>query len=94
MADTSYYVTIDKDFPPAPGIDNKDCTVVFTYHGGSSSHPYSGKIIAWTSARVVKIESRVMNIEAAWKGANGGTLTIRKARHGDITRGITDFVKE
>lgn len=74
---TYYDITLTADIPQGSDILDKSCTVVFNYPGGShSAPPYSGKILAWHTANSVRISSQVLNIEAGWVGANGGTLTI------------------
>lgn len=75
---TTYYdVTLTANIPHGSDILGKPCTVVFTYPGGSYSDPaYSCQIFAWLTQNTVRITSAVLNVEAGWVGANGGTLTI------------------
>ena len=89
----SYYdVTLGVNIPHGSDILGKPCTVVFTYPGGSYSQPYSATVFAWLVQNVVRISSAYMNIEAAWNGANGGTLSIYTG-HGNLDYPITLFVK-
>ena len=75
---TTYYdITLTSNIPQGSDILNKPCTVVFTYPEGSHSGTYSGTLFAWFTANTVRISSAVLNIEDAWTGANGGTLSIQ-----------------
>lgn len=74
---TTYYnITLANGIPHGSGILDKPCTVVFSYPEGSHSGSYSGTVFAWPTQTSVRMASPYMNIEAAWVGANGGTLTI------------------
>ena len=75
MADY-YDVTLAVNIPHGTDILKKSCTVVFTYPNGSQSNPYSATVFAWLQPNVVRIASKIVNIDAGWKGANGGTLAI------------------
>lgn len=73
---TYYDVTLGGNIPHGSDILNKPCTVVFSYPNGAHSHTYTAQVLAWLAANTVRIVSPYMNIEAAWVGANGGTLSI------------------
>jgi len=90
---TTYYdITLTSDIPHGSDILNRPCTIVFTYPNGSHSDPsYSGTIFAWQTANTVRIASAVLNIEAGWVGANGGSLTIDTG--GGLAFGISAFAK-
>lgn len=89
---TYYDITLTANIPQGSDILNKSCTVVFTYPGGSHSDPsYSGTVASWPSPNTVRISSAVLNIEAGWVGANGGTLTINTG--GGLAFGIAGFAK-
>jgi hypothetical protein len=87
---TTYYdVTLGTAIPHGSHILNQSCTITFSYPDGSHSHEYSGTVFAWRQSNVVNVASAQMNIESAWKGANGGTLAI----HGMPNYHITNFAK-
>ena len=90
---TSYYdITLTGNIPHGSDILNKPCTVVFGYPGGSHSDPpYTGTIFAWPVANGVRISSAIMNMEAGWVGANGGTLRI--ATGAGLAFGIALFAR-
>ncbi len=89
---TYYDITLTANIPKGSDILNKSCTVVFTYPEGSHSHPsYSGTVESSASANTVRISSAVLNIEAGWVGANGGTLTINSGS--GLAFGISAFSK-
>ncbi|HEX8000804.1 MAG TPA: hypothetical protein VF528_20655 [Pyrinomonadaceae bacterium] len=86
----SYYdVTLGAAIPHGSNILNQPCTVTFSYPGGSFSTPYSGTVFAWRQSNVVSVTSAYTNLESAWVGANGGTLSI----NGMPNYAITNFVK-
>lgn len=89
---TTYYdITLSADIPQGSDILNKACVIIFTYPGGSFSNPYSATVFAWLTANTVRVTSATLNIDSAWAGANGGTLTISTAP--PLSRGITGFAK-
>ena len=73
---TYYDVTLGVNIPHGVDILNRPCQVVFSYPEGSHSQAYRGTIFAWRLQNLVCMSSLVMNIEAAWNGANGGVLSI------------------
>lgn len=89
---TYYDVTLAANIPYGSNILNNPCTVIFTYPDGSHSIPYAATVFAWLHRNVVRISSAYMNIEAAWVGANGGTLTIVTPAL-PLVGAITGFVK-
>lgn len=91
---TYYLITLGKDIPHGSDILDKPCSVVFSYPGGSHSPVFSGTIIAWRTQNSVLMASNYMNIEAAWVGANGGTLSIFVNPSSTLTYPITNFQKE
>ena len=89
---TTYYdITLSAAIPHGSNILNQACVIVFTYPGGSSSTPYSATVLSWFTANTVRVASAVLNIEAGWAGANGGTLTIGTTP--PLACGITAFAK-
>lgn len=88
---TYYNITLDSNIPHGSNILDKPCRVVFSYPDGSFSYAYTGTVFAWPTANTVRIKSATLNIEAAWVGANGGTLTIQTG--GGLAYRITGFVK-
>jgi len=88
---TYYNITLNADIPHGSDILNKPCTIVFTYPNGSFSQKYFGTVFAWPNANIVRISSPILNIEAGWAGANGGTLTVQTG--GGLAYGITAFAK-
>lgn len=89
---TYYDITLTTSIAHGSGILDKPCSVVFTYKVGSHSQTYSGSILAWRLSNVVCMQSAYMNIEAAWKDANGGTLTINTGG-APLRKGIKGFKK-
>ncbi len=82
----SYYeIVLGANIPHGSGILNRPCSVVFPYPGGAHSPPYTGTVLAWPTQNTIRMQSAYMNIEAAWVGANGGTLTI------DTTNGMLNY---
>jgi len=75
---TYYDVVVDRDIPHGSDILDKSCTVQFTYPNGSHSDLYPARVFAWLAPPLVRIVSPVMNIQAAWFGAEYGTLTIQR----------------
>ncbi|UQA55474.1 hypothetical protein [Polyangium aurulentum] len=87
-----YDVTLGQNIPHGTSILNAPCKVVFTYPDGSRSGEYSATVFAWRLQNVVGISSSYMNIEAAWQGANGGTLSIQTVG-GTVSHPITGFTR-
>jgi hypothetical protein len=89
---TYYDITLATAIPHGAGVLNQPCVVQFTYPGGALSGPYNATLFAWFTATTVRISSAVLNIDAAWVGANGGTLTINGTA-GGLVRNITAFAR-
>lgn len=88
---TYYDITLGQNISQGSDILEKPCSVVFTYPDGSRSSTYTGTIIAWPTSNTVRISSSYLNIEDAWTGANGGTLTITTTT--TLSYPITGFSK-
>jgi hypothetical protein len=89
---TTYYnVTLASNIPHGSDILNRPCTVVFTYPDGSRSYTYNATLFAWPTQNTVRLASATINIEAAWHGANGGTLSILAG--GGLAYHIVGFAK-
>ncbi|MDW5317275.1 hypothetical protein [Rhizobium sp. PL01] len=84
-------ITLNANIPHGPDILDKPCKVVSSYPNGSFSLPYSATVFAWPTANTVRISSPTLNIDAAWVGASGGTLSIQTGA--GLTYGITNFAK-
>jgi hypothetical protein len=84
-------ITLNANIPHGSDILNKPCKVVFSYPNGSFSLPYSATVFAWPTANTLRISSPTLNIDAAWVGASGGTLTIQTGA--GLAYGITNFAK-
>lgn len=89
---TYYDVTLRWGIPHGSDILNKPCSVTFTYPDGSHSQAYAGTVLAWFQQNVIRMSSNYMNIEAAWGGANGGTLSIG-VNGSTLNVPITEFAK-
>lgn len=75
----SYYdVVAEHPIPHGSDILDKPCTVQFFYPDGSHSGRYPGRVVAWLAPALVRMSSSVVNIEAAWFGAEYGILTVQR----------------
>ncbi|HST36209.1 MAG TPA: hypothetical protein VLK25_06230 [Allosphingosinicella sp.] len=93
MTTTYYSVTLATDIPPGSNILEKPCQARATYPDKSHSSDYPGTIFAWPTQNSVCIASAYMNMEAAWIGATGGTLTISTGGGAPLSYAITAFCK-
>jgi len=88
---TYYDVTLGKKIKAGSDILNKPAEIVFTYPNGTHSNfNYPFFVLAWVTDDCVRLSSTVMNVETAWQGANGGTLTIDTGS-GNLTFPVKNF---